>query len=192
MELKTERLRLIPLNAVNLKLLIDNQKAMELKLSLSHSDEILSEELRQAMEYRLTKVVNDKRNYLWNTNWLIVSEDSNCVIGGIMLKGLPNANGEVIKEAHMSLEDLLITLDNLGQPVLFVGMDVTIHWEHIKEVLRDKVQRVNAAFDLPNAAVLVEMAKKMEPSEVHTVVPEYLRITEAEANWMKEQKKNGK
>ncbi|AMQ05090.1 GNAT family protein [Sporosarcina sp. FSL K6-1540] len=96
MELKTERLRLIPLNAVNLKLLIDNQKAMELKLSLSHSDEILSEELRQAMEYRLTKVVNDKQNYLWNTNWLIVSDDNNCVIGGMMLKGLPNANGEVI------------------------------------------------------------------------------------------------
>jgi len=96
MELKTDRLRLIPLNAVNLKLLIDNQKAMELKLSLSPSDEILSEELRQAMEYRLTKVVNDQQNYLWNTNWLIVSEANNCVIGGIMLKGLPNENGEVI------------------------------------------------------------------------------------------------
>ncbi|MEK3980140.1 tRNA (adenosine(37)-N6)-threonylcarbamoyltransferase complex dimerization subunit type 1 TsaB [Psychrobacillus sp. FSL K6-2836] len=100
-------------------------------------------------------------------------------------------NGEVVKEAHMSLVDLLTTLDNLEQPVLFVGMDVTIHWDSIKEVLGEKVQRVNAAFDLPNAAVLIEMAKKMEPSEVHTVVPEYLRITEAEANWMKEQKKNG-
>ncbi|WP_411747179.1 tRNA (adenosine(37)-N6)-threonylcarbamoyltransferase complex dimerization subunit type 1 TsaB [Psychrobacillus psychrotolerans] len=100
-------------------------------------------------------------------------------------------NGEVVKEAHMSLVDLLTTLDNLEQPVLFVGMDVTIHWERIKEILGDKVQRVNAAFDLPNAAVLIEMAKKMEPDEVHTVVPEYLRITEAEANWMKEQKKNG-
>lgn len=101
------------------------------------------------------------------------------------------SNGEVVKEAHMSLVDLLSTLESLGQPVLFVGMDVTIHWEQIKEVLGEKVQRVNAAFDLPSAAVLIEMAKKMEPSEVHTVVPEYLRITEAEANWMKEQKKNG-
>jgi len=96
MELKTDRLRVIPLNAVNLRLLIDNQKEMELKLSLSHSDGILSEELRQAMEYRLTKVVNDKQNYLWNTNWLIVSEGNNCAVGGIMLKGLPNENGEVI------------------------------------------------------------------------------------------------
>ena len=100
-------------------------------------------------------------------------------------------NGEVVKEAHMSLEDLLNTLVSLEQPVLFVGMDVTIHWDHIKEVLGDKVQRVNAAFDLPSAAILIETAKKLEPIEVHSVVPEYLRITEAEANWMKEQKKNG-
>ena len=100
-------------------------------------------------------------------------------------------NGEVVKEAHMSLEDLLNTLVSLEHPVLFVGMDVTIHWDHIKEVLGDKVQRVNAAFDLPSASILIETAKKLEPIEVHSVVPEYLRITEAEANWMKEQKKNG-
>lgn len=100
-------------------------------------------------------------------------------------------NEEVVKEAHMSLTELLQTLDEMGQPVLFVGMDVSIHWEQIKEVLGDKVQRVNAAFNLPSAAVLIELAKKQEASDVHTTVPEYLRVTEAEANWMKEQKKNG-
>ncbi|KQL35284.1 tRNA (adenosine(37)-N6)-threonylcarbamoyltransferase complex dimerization subunit type 1 TsaB [Psychrobacillus sp. FJAT-21963] len=100
-------------------------------------------------------------------------------------------NEEVVKEAHMSLTELLQTLDEMGQPVLFVGMDVSIHWEQIKEVLGDKVQRVNAAFNLPSAAVLIELAKKQEASDVHATVPEYLRVTEAEANWMKEQKKNG-
>ena len=44
-------------------------------------------------------------------------------------------NEEVVKEAHMSLTELLQTLDEMGQPVLFVGMDVSIHWEQIKEVL---------------------------------------------------------
>lgn len=99
-------------------------------------------------------------------------------------------NGEVVKESHMSLAELLETVDAMGQPVLFVGMDVSIHWEQIKEVLGDKVQHTNAAFSLPSAAVLIELAKKLEPTEVHTTVPEYLRITEAEANWMKEQKKH--
>ncbi|WP_313893432.1 tRNA (adenosine(37)-N6)-threonylcarbamoyltransferase complex dimerization subunit type 1 TsaB [Psychrobacillus sp.] len=101
-------------------------------------------------------------------------------------------NGETVKESHMSLEDLLETLDEMGQPVLFVGMDVSIHWEQIKEVLGDKVQYATAALSLPSAAVLIELAKKQEATEVHATVPEYLRVTEAEANWMKEQKKNGK
>lgn len=100
-------------------------------------------------------------------------------------------NGEVVKESHMSMANLLTTLDEMGQPVLFVGMDVAIHWEQIQEVLGDKVQQAGAAFSLPSAAVLVEIARNMEPEDVHTTVPEYLRITEAEANWMKEQKKNG-
>lgn len=99
-------------------------------------------------------------------------------------------NGEVVKEAHMSLVELLETVDEMGQPVLFVGIDVNIHWEQIKEVLGDKVKRVNAAFSLPSAAVLIELAKTQQPTETHSTVPEYLRITEAEANWMKEQKKN--
>ncbi|WP_144511463.1 tRNA (adenosine(37)-N6)-threonylcarbamoyltransferase complex dimerization subunit type 1 TsaB [Bacillus sp. FJAT-22090] len=99
-------------------------------------------------------------------------------------------NGEVVKESHMSLVELLATVDEMDQPVIFVGMDVDIHWDPIKEVLGDKVHRTNGAFALPNAAVLIELAKKQESSEVHTTVPEYLRITEAEANWMKEQKKN--
>jgi tRNA threonylcarbamoyladenosine biosynthesis protein TsaB len=100
-------------------------------------------------------------------------------------------DGETVQEAHMSLPELLETVGEMGQPVLFVGMDVAIHWEQIKEVLGDKVQRANAAFSLPSAAVLIELAKNQEATEVHSVVPEYLRITEAEANWMKEQKKNG-
>lgn len=100
-------------------------------------------------------------------------------------------NGETVKEAHMSMVDLLALLDEMEQPVIFVGMDVNLHWEQINEVLGDKVKQAGAAFSLPSAAVLIEIAQSMEPTNVHTAVPEYLRITEAEANWMKEQKKNG-
>ncbi|MFI8708659.1 GNAT family N-acetyltransferase [Bacillus sp. NPDC077411] len=95
-ELNTERLRLIPLSAENLKLLIDNPKKMELRLSLSESNKFLSLELKQAMETRLSKLLVDEENYIWYTNWLIVSKDKNCNVGGIMLKGLPNENGEVV------------------------------------------------------------------------------------------------
>ncbi|MDM5188048.1 GNAT family N-acetyltransferase [Bacillus sp. DX4.1] len=95
-ELNTERLRLIPLSAENLKLLIDNPKEMELRLSLSESDRFSSPELKQAMEIRLSELLVDEENYIWYTNWLIVSKDKNCNVGGIMIKGLPNENGEVV------------------------------------------------------------------------------------------------
>lgn len=100
-------------------------------------------------------------------------------------------NGEVVKESHMSLVELLETVDAMDQPVLFVGADVALHWKQIKEVLGDKVQKVNAAFNLPSASVLIELAKQQDAIEAHVTVPEYLRVTEAEANWMKEQKNNG-
>ncbi|WP_432703049.1 GNAT family N-acetyltransferase [Lysinibacillus sphaericus] len=95
-ELKTERLRILPLSADNLRLLIENPKKLELQLSLNESGRFLTMELQQAMEIRLSKLLRDKENYIWYTNWVIVSHSLNCSVGGIMLKGLPNNHGEVI------------------------------------------------------------------------------------------------
>lgn len=96
MELNTERLRIIPLNAQNLKLLIDSQKKLELKLSLNEKKVFLDLETKSALKVRLTKLLDDEQNYIWYTNWLIILKAQNCIIGGIMLKGRPNENGEVI------------------------------------------------------------------------------------------------
>ncbi|OMC81896.1 N-acetyltransferase [Viridibacillus sp. FSL H7-0596] len=95
-ELNTERLKLIPLNLENLKLLIHNQREVEIKLSLNASDEFLNEELKLALKFRLSKVRENQQDYIWCTNWQIISRDKNCTVGGIMLKGRPNEDGEVI------------------------------------------------------------------------------------------------
>lgn len=95
-ELDTERLILIPLTAENLRLQIDNPKKMEQSLSIIETNRFLSSDLKQAMEIRLSKLLSDEENYIWYTNWLIVSKDQNCSVGGVMLKGLPNENGEVV------------------------------------------------------------------------------------------------
>lgn len=94
--LNTDRLKIIPLKAENLALLIKDQKQMESNLSLNESNSILSQELKQAMEVRLSKVLADEKNYFWCTNWIIVSKDINEIVGGIMIKGTPNDNGEVV------------------------------------------------------------------------------------------------
>ncbi|MGE7093018.1 GNAT family N-acetyltransferase [Lysinibacillus sp. NPDC048646] len=95
-ELRTKRLTLIPLNAAHLKLLMEHQKGLAVELSLSKSEVFLDEELRQALKFRLSKLLEDERNYIWYTNWLIVLKDENCTVGGIMIKGLPNEKGEVV------------------------------------------------------------------------------------------------
>ncbi|MCS1381569.1 GNAT family N-acetyltransferase [Lysinibacillus sphaericus] len=95
-ELKTARLRILPLSADNLKLLIENPKKLDLQFSFIESSSSLSMELQQAMEIRLSKLLRDKDNYIWYTNWFIISHSQNCSVGGIMVKGLPNNNGEVI------------------------------------------------------------------------------------------------
>lgn len=94
-EISTKRLRLIPLNAKCLELLINEEKTLKIELSVSSNEVFLDEELRQALMFRLSKVLEDQENYIWYTNWVIVSKEKNCIVGGIMLKGLPNEQGEV-------------------------------------------------------------------------------------------------
>ncbi|WP_078380784.1 GNAT family N-acetyltransferase [Sutcliffiella halmapala] len=95
-EMITERLRLIPLNAENLKLLIDNQKELERRLSLKESATSLSTEIKQAMKIRLSRLLEDEENFIWYTNWIIILQNANCIVGGVMVKGIPNSDGEVV------------------------------------------------------------------------------------------------
>ena len=71
-ELQTERISLIPLNAKYLKLLIEHEEQMAEELSLTKGEGSLDCELKQALYFRLSKVVEDEQNYLWHTNWLLV------------------------------------------------------------------------------------------------------------------------
>ncbi|MGR6897086.1 GNAT family N-acetyltransferase [Rummeliibacillus sp. BSL5] len=95
-ELDTERVRIVPLDAESLRLFIDDISKLQDVFHLDKSELLLDEEIKDAMKYRLSKVLIDSSNYYWHTNWLIISKELNSIIGGIMLKGLPDENGEVI------------------------------------------------------------------------------------------------
>lgn len=82
-------------------------------------------------------------------------------------------------------------LKALEQPILFVGTDVDIFWENIVQMLGDYAVRAPFNIDLPRATEVIHIATKMELPSVeatHHFVPQYKRIAEAEANWLKEQK----
>ncbi|MFC7687596.1 tRNA (adenosine(37)-N6)-threonylcarbamoyltransferase complex dimerization subunit type 1 TsaB [Ureibacillus sp. GCM10028918] len=98
----------------------------------------------------------------------------------------------VIKEHHNSIEGLLEQLKKLNEPVLFVGIDVETFREKIIAQLNNQASFVPVSLALPRASLLVELAQKQPlpgVGEVHNFVPQYHRISEAEANWIKDQKK---
>jgi len=97
----------------------------------------------------------------------------------------------IIDDYHDHIDGLLERLQALETPVLFVGADVDVFWHRIVEVLGDFALRTPFSNDLPRASETIRLATKVElPSvdAIHHFVPQYKRIAEAEANWLKEQK----
>ncbi|KAB0445240.1 hypothetical protein KQ41_03200 [Lysinibacillus fusiformis] len=97
----------------------------------------------------------------------------------------------LVEDHHAHIDDLLVRLKALEQPILFVGTDVDIFWENIVQILGEHAVRAPFSIDLPCATEVIHLATKMELPSVeatHHFVPQYKRIAEAEANWLKEQK----
>jgi tRNA threonylcarbamoyladenosine biosynthesis protein TsaB len=98
----------------------------------------------------------------------------------------------VIDDMHDQIEGLLDKLKALDTPVLFIGADVAMYEEKIKETLAEKALFAPATLNLPRASELIALAEEQALPDVaatHHFVPQYRRIAEAEANWIKEQKK---
>lgn len=103
-----------------------------------------------------------------------------------------NTLSTIIEDTHDHIDELLKKLDALNKPVLFIGTDVALYFEKIQAVLGERAICAPYTMNLPRASELVALAQQESlPAieAVHTFVPEYRRIAEAEANWIKEQKK---
>lgn len=96
-----------------------------------------------------------------------------------------------IEDKHIAIESLLQELQAFEAPVLFIGTDVALYEEIIKEQLKEQAVIAPVQFNLPKASSLIYAAEKIGGEEnVHEFVPEYRRIAEAEANWLKAQRKD--
>jgi len=97
----------------------------------------------------------------------------------------------ILDDYHDHIDGLLARLKALEEPILFVGADVAVFWSRIVEVLGDDARRAPFSYDLPRASETIRLASALElpcVEAVHHFVPQYKRIAEAEANWLKEQK----
>ncbi|WP_339319051.1 GNAT family N-acetyltransferase [Paenibacillus sp. FSL R10-2734] len=96
MKLGSQRIDLVPLNAAELLLATENYAELQQQLGLNALSAELDDDMQYAMKIRLKKVQQDPEQYLWLTNWAIIHQKDQCIIGFIILKGYPNEKGEVI------------------------------------------------------------------------------------------------
>lgn len=94
----------------------------------------------------------------------------------------------IVADQHSDLKAFLLKIKALDQPVLFTGIDFAIHETAIREILGESAHFSSLQNRLPRASNLIMLAMASKPADVHHAVPEYQRITEAEANYIKSQK----
>ncbi|RXJ01327.1 tRNA (adenosine(37)-N6)-threonylcarbamoyltransferase complex dimerization subunit type 1 TsaB [Anaerobacillus alkaliphilus] len=103
-----------------------------------------------------------------------------------------NKNGQIqnLREDQiLLLEDWLTQLNNDFENILFLGNDVSLHRQLIIEKLGGKATFGLVSDHNPRPAELARLALNMESKEdIHTFTPNYIRLAEAETNWLASQK----
>lgn len=97
----------------------------------------------------------------------------------------------VLTDGHYSIEDLFERLDKHSEKVLFIGQDVALHHQTLIDYFGENAVIAPLQFNLPRASSLISIAQEIDvEADIHHFVPEYRRIAEAEANWLKAQRKS--
>ena len=95
MKLETQRLLLVPLDARQLRLWIENISELERELGCSYRAEPLTGEFLNIVQGQLEIVERNETNALFHTFWQIVRKEDGVVVGSADFKNGPDQNGEV-------------------------------------------------------------------------------------------------
>lgn len=107
---------------------------------------------------------------------------------GQVYTGLYQFEGQALtcveEDKIILLSEWLEELKKKETPVLFIGNDLVIHKEQI-ETEFERIAYVAPYTDWnPRPSELAVLGKDKAPVDVHTFVPNYIRLAEAEANWL--------
>ena len=92
--IRTQRLLIVPLSLVQLRLYLADPLALETELGLSISREVLTKRVQRAIQMKLKKMENIEEAYHpWQTYWLIITSADNFGAGLAGFKGVPNESG---------------------------------------------------------------------------------------------------
>jgi tRNA threonylcarbamoyladenosine biosynthesis protein TsaB len=92
----------------------------------------------------------------------------------------------IAKEDRLVLSaDWAVTLkEEIKKPILFVGNDLPLHQAILEAVLGSQAEFAALTEHNPRPSELALLGKDKQGEDIHTFVPNYIRLAEAEAKWL--------
>lgn len=97
---------------------------------------------------------------------------------------------KIYDESNISMDSWLLKLSELNGKILFLSPHMTVFREKIRSTLEDQAVIINNFDHLPRPSNLFKLSEQDNDTPVHHVNPNYLRLTEAEVNWLKHQRED--
>lgn len=95
MKIETERLEILALTPVQIRLWIENMPILEEKINCCYKAESLEGLFLEIVKHQLSIAENDGTNYFWHGFWFLIRKEDRTVIGSADFKDRPNEKGEV-------------------------------------------------------------------------------------------------
>ena len=90
-----------------------------------------------------------------------------------------------LPDQHISVAEWCQQLAAYQESIVFVGSDVVQYADALQTQLGSQFVRAQPQLDLPQAAVLGLIGRTATPvAKIHDFVPNYLRLTQAEREWL--------
>jgi tRNA threonylcarbamoyladenosine biosynthesis protein TsaB len=94
----------------------------------------------------------------------------------------------VIKDQILLSVNWAEQLQTYNEKILFVGGDIHLHMDGIRQALGDRAVFAEITEHNPRPSELAFLGRNKSSEDIHTFVPNYIRLAEAEATWIKKQK----
>ncbi|SEN97746.1 tRNA threonylcarbamoyladenosine biosynthesis protein TsaB [Amphibacillus marinus] len=111
---------------------------------------------------------------------------------GLVYTGLYNQHGKVVMtDQNLLMTDWLAQLKKDEQKCVFISPDIAVYQEQIIEVLGDQALFADSGFNYARPSMLAFAGADMGAQSVHELVPNYIRLVEAEVKWLEARRNQG-
>jgi tRNA threonylcarbamoyladenosine biosynthesis protein TsaB len=94
----------------------------------------------------------------------------------------------ILEDQILQSTDWAETLRSYDEKILFIGNDLPLHKEVLQDILKEQAEFAPPVSFNPRPSELAFLGLHKPDEDVHTFVPNYVRLAEAEANWLSKQK----